>query len=176
MPCPPAPSRWRPSRDEIPTIVVPAGALVDVCRILRDHPSLRFNVCLDVTAADHFPRAAPLPRRLPPGVDRRRRLTLRVKVHSSVRRPGVPTISGVWRVGQLAGARGLGSVRHRLHRPSAAGAAADAGRLGRASAAEGLSGAGEAAGADVRAAAADRRGVPRRTSRRIGGAAAVRRT
>ena len=45
-----------PTRDEIPTIVVPAGELVNVCRILRDHPSLRFNVCLDVTCADVFPR------------------------------------------------------------------------------------------------------------------------
>jgi NADH:ubiquinone oxidoreductase subunit C len=41
-----------PSRDEIPTILVPAGELVNVCRILRDHPSLRFNVCLDVTCVD----------------------------------------------------------------------------------------------------------------------------
>jgi NADH-quinone oxidoreductase subunit C len=44
------------SRDEIPTIVVPAGELVNICRILRDHPSMRFNVCLDVTCADVFPR------------------------------------------------------------------------------------------------------------------------
>ena len=25
--------------------------------MLRDHPALRFDVCLDITAADHFPRA-----------------------------------------------------------------------------------------------------------------------
>jgi NADH-quinone oxidoreductase subunit C len=83
-----------PSRDEIPTIVVPAGELVNVCRILRDHPSLRFNVCLDVTCADIFPRqprfhivyhlvATDVP------------LTLRVKVILSEGQE-VPTISTVW--------------------------------------------------------------------------------
>jgi NADH-quinone oxidoreductase subunit C len=46
----------RPTRDDIPTIVVPAGELEGVARALRDHPALAFNVCLDVTAADRFPR------------------------------------------------------------------------------------------------------------------------
>jgi NADH-quinone oxidoreductase subunit C len=43
-------------RDEIPTIVVPVADLAEVCRILRDHPALQFDVCLDVTATDYFPR------------------------------------------------------------------------------------------------------------------------
>jgi NADH-quinone oxidoreductase subunit C len=46
-----------PSRDDIPTIVVQPANLVSVSQTLRDHPSLRFNVCLDVTCADHFPRS-----------------------------------------------------------------------------------------------------------------------
>ena len=40
----------------MPTITVPAEHLVDVSRVLRDDPALRFLVCVDVTAADHLPR------------------------------------------------------------------------------------------------------------------------
>jgi NADH-quinone oxidoreductase subunit C len=82
------------SRDDIPTIVVPAAELVAVCQALRDHPSLQFNVCLDVTCADIFPRsprfhvvyhlvATDVP------------LTLRVKVVLAEGQE-VPTISTIW--------------------------------------------------------------------------------
>jgi len=83
------------SHDEIPTIVVPASALVEVARVLRDHPSLRFNVCLDVTAVDHFPRA---PRfdvvyhMVATDVP----LTLRVKVQLAGVNDTLPTLSGIW--------------------------------------------------------------------------------
>ena len=81
--------------DEIPTIVVPTSALVEVARVLRDHPSLRFNVCLDVTAVDHFPRA--------PRFDVVYHLvatdvplTLRMKVVLPDVNDTLPTLSGIW--------------------------------------------------------------------------------
>jgi NADH-quinone oxidoreductase subunit C len=37
--------------------IVPAGLIVDACRILRDDPAARFDVLLDVTAVDLLPRA-----------------------------------------------------------------------------------------------------------------------
>jgi NADH-quinone oxidoreductase subunit C len=81
-------------RDEIPTIVVPAAQIVEVCRILRDHPELQFDVCLDVTAADHFPRA-PRFHIVYHLVSLSRTFTLRVKVivGDNIQ---VPTISVVW--------------------------------------------------------------------------------
>ena len=84
------------SRDDIPTILVQPSALVGVCQILRYHPALEFVICLDVTAADHFPRQ--------PRIDlfyhlvsTGRRLTLRVKVQLATVDDHVPTVSGVWR-------------------------------------------------------------------------------
>ncbi len=68
-----------PGRDEIPTIVVPAPQIAEVARVLRDHPALQFNVCLDVTAADYFPRA-PRFDVIYHLVSLPRTLTLRVKV------------------------------------------------------------------------------------------------
>ena len=38
------------------TIYVPADRLVATCAALRETPSLRFNVLVEVTAADYFPR------------------------------------------------------------------------------------------------------------------------
>ena len=75
------------------------------------------------------------------------------------RRPGADGLERVARR-QLARARSVGPVWRDLHRAPAARASADAGRLGRAPAAQGLPGAGEAAGEDVPAAAADRGRVP----------------
>jgi NADH-quinone oxidoreductase subunit C len=82
------------SLDDIPTIAVPASEVVAVARVLRDHPSLKFNVCLDVTCTDYFPRgprfaivyhfvATDVP------------LTLRVRVRLAEGEQ-VPTISTVW--------------------------------------------------------------------------------
>ena len=38
------------------TIYVPGDALVPTCRALAEHPALRFNVIIEITAADYFPR------------------------------------------------------------------------------------------------------------------------
>ncbi len=84
------------SRDDIPTILVQPPALVGVCQTLRDHPALQFVICLDITAADHFPRQ--------PRIDlfyhlvsTGERLTLRLKVQLPTVEDHVPTVSGVWR-------------------------------------------------------------------------------
>jgi NADH-quinone oxidoreductase subunit C len=82
-------------RDDIPTIVVPAAQIAEVCRILRDHPALQFDVCLDVTAADYFPRA-PRFHVVYHLVSISRAFTLRVKVIVPDKTE-VPTISTVWR-------------------------------------------------------------------------------
>jgi NADH-quinone oxidoreductase subunit C len=81
--------------DGMPTVIVPAERLVEVCRVLRDAPPLRFIVCLDVTAADHFPRD--------PRFDvvyhltsPDRRLRLRIRVYAGGPVPRVPSVSSVW--------------------------------------------------------------------------------
>jgi NADH-quinone oxidoreductase subunit C len=40
---------------DCPTLVVPRERLLDVARLLRDHPSLRFDVLVEVTAVDWWP-------------------------------------------------------------------------------------------------------------------------
>src|SRR3712207_7057170 len=37
-------------------LYVPADRLVETCQVLRDTPSLRFSVIIEITAADYFPR------------------------------------------------------------------------------------------------------------------------
>jgi NADH-quinone oxidoreductase subunit C len=77
------------------TVYVPADKLVDTCVALRDTPSLRFNVLVEVTAADYFPRQ---PRfevvyhllSIP------NRLRLRLKVRAGADE-SVPTVQSVWR-------------------------------------------------------------------------------
>ena len=83
------------SAEGMPTIAVPPDRLVEVCRTLRDDPALRFVVCLDVTAADRFPRE--------PRFDvvyhftsPEQRLRLRMHVYAGGAAPRVPTISGIW--------------------------------------------------------------------------------
>jgi NADH-quinone oxidoreductase subunit C len=82
-------------RDDLPTIVVSPVALPDVCRTLRDHPALQFAVCLDITAADHFPRR-PRFDVVYTLVSTSQQLTLRVKVQLDAEGEPVPTVSGVW--------------------------------------------------------------------------------
>jgi NADH-quinone oxidoreductase subunit C len=43
-----------PSTD-MPTLYVDREHIVDVCRVLREHPDLQFALLLDVTAADYIP-------------------------------------------------------------------------------------------------------------------------
>ncbi len=84
-----------PTQDEIPTIVVAPGQLVAVATALRDHASLGFNVCLDVTAVNRFPRG--------PRFDVVYHLvatdvpyTLRMKVQLAQVGDQLPTLSGIW--------------------------------------------------------------------------------
>ena len=81
--------------DDLPTVVVSAPALPEVCRVLRDHPALQFAVCLDVTAVDHFPRR-PRFDVVYLLVSTAQSLTLRVKVALEAEGDTVPTVSEIW--------------------------------------------------------------------------------
>ena len=81
--------------DGMPTITVPADHLVEVCRLLRDDPALGFIVCVDVTAADLFPRE-PRYDVVYHLVAPERRFRLRLRVRAGGASPAVPTVSGVW--------------------------------------------------------------------------------
>ena len=83
------------ARDGIPTIGVVPDQLPAFCRTLRDHPALQFTVCLDVTAADHYPRA-PRFDVVYHLVSIEQRFTLRVKVRLDGAAPAVPTVSDLW--------------------------------------------------------------------------------
>jgi|SRR5688572_9564486 len=80
---------------DFPAIFVPADRIVDTCRALKDIPSLGFNVLLEVTAADYYPRE---PRFEVVyhllSVSHRRRLRLKVRVAGG---GSVPTVQSVWR-------------------------------------------------------------------------------
>lgn len=84
------------TRDEIPTIVVPAARLAEVCRLLREDPRLAFAVCLDVTAVDHFPRH-PRFEVVYHLVSIEQRFTIRVKARPDGEHAEVPTVSDIWR-------------------------------------------------------------------------------
>src|SRR5438552_18779094 len=79
------------------TIYVPAASLVETCRALRDTPSLRFNVLIEVTAADYLPReprfevvyhVMSIPNRL--------RLRVKVRVASNEVDCVLPTVQSIW--------------------------------------------------------------------------------
>jgi NADH-quinone oxidoreductase subunit C len=80
---------------EYGAIYVPASHLVATCTALRDDPRLKFNVLLEVTAADYLPRE---PRYevvyLLLSVPNRLRLRVKVRVASD---GSVPTVQGVWK-------------------------------------------------------------------------------
>jgi NADH-quinone oxidoreductase subunit C len=76
------------------TIYVPADRLVATCVALRETASLHFNVLVEVTAADYFPRdprfevvyhLLSIPNRL--------RLRLKVRATEKL---AVPTVQGIW--------------------------------------------------------------------------------
>lgn len=101
---PPAAIEEAPSID-MPAAYVDRDHLLEVCRTLRDHPTLQFSFLVEITAADFHPAdprfevvyhfaclgeafaqsggAAPL-----------RRLRLKVRVSGSD--PWVPTLTGLW--------------------------------------------------------------------------------
>ena len=83
------------SRDDLPVVRVPADALPSVCQLLRDHPALQFSVCLDITAADHFPRR-PRFDIVYHLVSTAQKWTLRVVVQLENETAPVPTVSGLW--------------------------------------------------------------------------------
>jgi NADH-quinone oxidoreductase subunit C len=79
---------------DMPTIYVPGDRLVDTCRALRDGPGLQFEVLVEITAADYFPRE---PRFEVVyhllSIAHRARLRLKVRVgHDG----SVPTVQSVW--------------------------------------------------------------------------------
>jgi NADH-quinone oxidoreductase subunit C len=79
------------------TIHVPAASLIETCRALRDTPSLRFNVLLEVTAADYLPRE---PRFEVVyhllSIPNRQRIRVKVRVGSNEIDGVVPTVQSVW--------------------------------------------------------------------------------
>ena len=79
---------------DMPTIYVPADRLVATCIALRDTAALRFNVLVEVTAADYFPRE---PRFEVVyhllSIPNRARLRVKVRVAKD---GSVPTLQGVW--------------------------------------------------------------------------------
>jgi NADH-quinone oxidoreductase subunit C len=79
------------------TIYVPAASLLDTCRALLEAPSLRFNVLIEVTAADYLPRE---PRFEVVyhllSIPNRQRLRLKVRVASNEIDGVVPTVQSVW--------------------------------------------------------------------------------
>ena len=77
------------------TIYVPAGNLVATCMALRDEPRLRFNVLVEVTAADYLPRD-PRFEVVYHLLSVQNKLRLRLKVRVGVT-GSVPTVQSVWR-------------------------------------------------------------------------------
>jgi NADH-quinone oxidoreductase subunit C len=79
------------------TVYVPAASLVETCRALHDTPSLRFNVLLEVTAADYLPRE---PRFEVVyhllSIPNRQRLRMKVRVGSNEIDGVVPTVQSIW--------------------------------------------------------------------------------
>ena len=83
---------------DFPTIYVPADRLLATAMALRDTASLRFNVLIEVTAADYLPRE---PRFEVVyhllSIPNRQRLRLKVSVAGSAAGEGiVPTLQSVW--------------------------------------------------------------------------------
>jgi NADH-quinone oxidoreductase subunit C len=74
-------------------IRVPAESLVEVCRVLRDHPEFGFILLADVTAVDWWPRQ---PRYEVVYHLSSMTTRLRVKVSVDGPSPRIPTIQSVW--------------------------------------------------------------------------------
>ena len=76
------------------TIYVPAAQLVATCVALRETPSMRFNVLVEVTAADFFPRD-PRFEVVYHLLSTQHRLRLRLKVRAGTG-AAIPTVQGIW--------------------------------------------------------------------------------
>lgn len=78
------------------TVTVATGAIVDVCRFLRDDPALRYDLLADLCGIDMY---TPV-RRF--GIiynlySLSRKHRIRLKTFVDEERPVVPTVTGVWR-------------------------------------------------------------------------------
>jgi NADH-quinone oxidoreductase subunit C len=79
---------------DMPTIYVPVDRLVDTCRALRDTAGLKFEVLIEITAADYFPREPRFEMVYHLlSVAERARLRVKVRVPSD---GSVPTLQSVW--------------------------------------------------------------------------------
>ena len=76
------------------TIYVQPDRLVETCRALRDTPSLRFEVIIEITAADYLPRD-PRFEIVYHLLSVSNKLRVRLKVRAGTE-TAVPTIQGVW--------------------------------------------------------------------------------
>jgi NADH-quinone oxidoreductase subunit C len=83
------------SSTDMPTIIVPAGRLVETCFALRDTPSLRFDLLVDVIGVDYLPRE-PRYEVVYHLVSIPNKLRLRVKVRLAGTDARVPTVQSVW--------------------------------------------------------------------------------
>ena len=79
-----------------PSMLVPVGQLLDVCRVLHDAPGLEFVAFTDITAADFHLRRNPRFDVVYHFVSPHRRARVRLKVQVN---PGqaVPTVQAIWR-------------------------------------------------------------------------------
>jgi NADH-quinone oxidoreductase subunit C len=79
---------------DVTTVYVSGEHIVEACRALRDSPAMRFNVLVEVTAADYFPRD---PRFEVVyhllSIPNRQRLRVKVRVAEG---GSVPTVQQVW--------------------------------------------------------------------------------
>ncbi len=94
------------ARDQ-PCIIVPRGSLVEVSRVLRDHPALRFSLLAELTAVDYWPHRQPRfdvvyhlacigVKDFPVVGEHPTPKRLRMKVPVGIDDPVVPTLSGIW--------------------------------------------------------------------------------
>ena len=79
---------------DFPTMYVRADQLLQTCTALRDTPSLRFNVLVEVTCADYFPRD-PRFELVYHLLSISHKHRVRLKVRATVDTP-VPTIQRIW--------------------------------------------------------------------------------
>jgi NADH-quinone oxidoreductase subunit C len=84
-----------PSIDLQTTVYVPRERVVDIARVLRERPELRFEFLAEVTAVDYWPRE-PRFEVVYVLVSIEHRLRLRMKVRVAGVDPHVATVSGVW--------------------------------------------------------------------------------
>jgi NADH-quinone oxidoreductase subunit C len=84
-----------PSIDLQTTVYAPRERVVEIARVLRDRPELRFDFLAEVTAVDYWPRE-PRFELVYLLVSIEHRLRLRVKVRLPGADPHVATVSGVW--------------------------------------------------------------------------------